>query len=191
MINSLHTLILATFIACLSLAVGKNHNSQPEPVLAYSSVDSSSLKLAQTPPVKTNQPTIGPGSRGEKVKELQEKLKELSYYQGEVDGVYGQGSRTAIREFQKSAGLTADGIAGSTTWELIETALAKQNQPTPPEEQEQKKDADQSTISLDIPKKPLLILSSAVLIYIVMLGGAAFFWSKALDFTKTESEEDG
>jgi len=188
MINRLHTLILATFIACLSLAVGKNHNSQPESALAYSSVNSSSLKVAQTTPVEANQPTIGPGSRGEKVQELQEKLKQLGYYQGEADGVYGPGTQTAIRKFQQSAGLGADGIAGSTTWERIETDLAEKIQPTP---EEQTEVVDQSTISINLPKKPLVVLSSAVLVYLVMLGGAAFFWSKELTVTNVEAEEDG
>lgn len=41
--------------------------------------------------------------------ELQHHLKALGYYNGEIDGKIGSGSRAAIEAFQKRNGLTADG----------------------------------------------------------------------------------
>ncbi len=41
--------------------------------------------------------------------ELQTRLKELGYYDGEVDGNFGSGSRAAIQAFQNRMGLSADG----------------------------------------------------------------------------------
>ena len=55
------------------------------------------------------------GSNGTEVMELQKKLKELGYYGGETDGVFGAATQNAVKKFQKSVGLTADGIAGSKT----------------------------------------------------------------------------
>lgn len=55
------------------------------------------------------------GSRGEEVRQVQKKLKELGLYTGSVDGVYGTGTQKAVRQFQKNCGLTADGIAGPKT----------------------------------------------------------------------------
>lgn len=55
------------------------------------------------------------GSNGAEVMELQKKLKELGYYGGETDGVFGAATQNAVKKFQKSVGLTADGIAGSKT----------------------------------------------------------------------------
>ena len=55
------------------------------------------------------------GSRGDEVRRIQKKLKSLGYYKGAVDGVYGTGTQKAVRSFQKSCGLTADGIAGPKT----------------------------------------------------------------------------
>lgn len=55
------------------------------------------------------------GSQGDEVRRIQKKLKSLGYYKGAVDGVYGTGTQKAVRSFQKSCGLTADGIAGPKT----------------------------------------------------------------------------
>lgn len=55
------------------------------------------------------------GSRGNEVRQIQKKLKELGYYKGSVDGIYGTGTQKAVRSFQKNCGITADGIAGPKT----------------------------------------------------------------------------
>lgn len=55
------------------------------------------------------------GSRGDEVRRVQSKLKELGFYSGKVDGIYGTNTRDAVRAFQKSVGITADGIAGQKT----------------------------------------------------------------------------
>lgn len=46
---------------------------------------------------------------------LQEKLKELGFNPGTVDGKFGAGTETALKAFQTSEGLLADGIAGPRT----------------------------------------------------------------------------
>ena len=55
------------------------------------------------------------GSCGEEVRRIQTKLKSLGFYSGAVDGVYGNATKKAVTQFQKSCGITADGIAGPTT----------------------------------------------------------------------------
>jgi N-acetylmuramoyl-L-alanine amidase len=55
------------------------------------------------------------GSRGEEVRKIQKKLKELGFYNGSVDGIYGNATKQAITAFQKSCGITTDGIAGKKT----------------------------------------------------------------------------
>ena len=55
------------------------------------------------------------GSRGNEVRQIQTKLRQLGYYKGAVDGIYGTLTRSAVRDFQRSCGLTADGIAGPKT----------------------------------------------------------------------------
>ena len=55
------------------------------------------------------------GSRGQEVREVQQKLRELGLYSGSVDGVYGTATQKAVRQFQKNCGLTVDGVAGPKT----------------------------------------------------------------------------
>ena len=55
------------------------------------------------------------GSRGNEVRQIQEKLKRWGYYNGAVDGIYGSKTLSAVKSFQRKNGLTVDGIAGSKT----------------------------------------------------------------------------
>jgi|GEM_PF-1250221 len=55
------------------------------------------------------------GDVGPDVSAVQRRLIDLGYYQGGVDGVYGQSTEAAVAAFQRSAGLNPDGIVGSNT----------------------------------------------------------------------------
>ena len=55
------------------------------------------------------------GSRGDEVRQIQEKLKRWGYYNGNVDGIFGSQTLEAVKYFQRKNGLTVDGIAGPTT----------------------------------------------------------------------------
>ena len=55
------------------------------------------------------------GSKGEEVRRIQKKLKELGHYNGNIDGIYGSATKKAVTSFQKSCGITADGVAGPKT----------------------------------------------------------------------------
>ncbi len=59
--------------------------------------------------------TYQKGSSGQKVTEIQTRLKEWGYYSGKVDGVFGSGTETAVKKFQRKNGLTADGKVGPAT----------------------------------------------------------------------------
>jgi peptidoglycan hydrolase-like protein with peptidoglycan-binding domain len=62
------------------------------------------------------------GSSGPEVKDLQEKLKELGFDPNGVDGNFGPGTESAVRAFQNSKGLDADGKAGPNTIAAIQSA---------------------------------------------------------------------
>ena len=55
------------------------------------------------------------GSRGSEVRTIQDKLKRWGYYTGNVDGIYGSLTVSAVKRFQQKNGLTVDGIAGTKT----------------------------------------------------------------------------
>ena len=54
-------------------------------------------------------------STGNEVSAIQQKLKERGLYTGNVDGIYGPNTQSAVIKFQKQQGLSADGIAGPAT----------------------------------------------------------------------------
>ncbi|MCA1993645.1 MAG: peptidoglycan-binding protein, partial [Coleofasciculus sp. S288] len=56
---------------------------------------------------------------GPLVKKLQEGLKEKGFNPGSIDGVFGLGTKAAVRSFQQANGLVADGIVGQKTWNAL------------------------------------------------------------------------
>ncbi len=59
------------------------------------------------------------GSTGEEVKSIQSVLKEKGYYSGNVDGIFGTGTKNAVKQFQSDCGLSADGIVGEKTLKAL------------------------------------------------------------------------
>ncbi len=87
-----------------------------------------SPKPSATPtpkPSATDDGTLRNGSSGQKVRELQQRLKDLGYYTGSVDGSFGSGTETALRTFQQNNGLTVDGVAGKNTLTQLNSSNAK------------------------------------------------------------------
>lgn len=63
--------------------------------------------------------TIQVGDSGDQVLELQEKLKQYGYYEGDIDGKFGNQTRRAVEAFQYQHGLSVDGIAGRNTLTVL------------------------------------------------------------------------
>ena len=59
--------------------------------------------------------TYRQGSTGAEVRTIQDKLKRWGYYDGQVDGIFGEATRRAVVKFQKKNGLQSDGIVGTNT----------------------------------------------------------------------------
>lgn len=59
------------------------------------------------------------GYTGDDVVTVQQRLKELGYYTGSIDGVYGSGSIAAATAFQKNNGLKVDGLTGQSTYAAL------------------------------------------------------------------------
>ena len=67
---------------------------------------------------------LSSGSKGEAVKRLQERLSELGYYDGKIDGKYASAVKSAVRAFQTANGLKATGSADSNTRKLMNGGTA-------------------------------------------------------------------
>lgn len=58
-------------------------------------------------------------SRGPQVELLQLGLKRAKFDPGVIDGIFGNNTYSALRSFQSSSGLEADGVAGARTWQRL------------------------------------------------------------------------
>ncbi len=56
-----------------------------------------------------------PMLRGDDVAEIQRRLGALGFDTGRVDGIFGDQTSAALKEFQRNAGLPVDGIVGAET----------------------------------------------------------------------------
>lgn len=66
--------------------------------------------------------SLAVGDQSEQVEELQRKLQHIGYYQGQVDGYFGELLEAAVREFQRAVGHEEDGRAGAEVWHEAEHA---------------------------------------------------------------------
>jgi len=65
--------------------------------------------------VEAVEATLSKGDKGDAVRALQQKLVELGYLSGAVDGDFGNMTRDAVIAFQKQAGLEATGVVDGAT----------------------------------------------------------------------------
>lgn len=110
--------ILSTLLLCMLLVQGT--------VLAEEIPTEEPVPETTAAPAYT---LLKSGSKGEEVKALQARLKELGYLETEPDGDFGNATRKAVKTFQKTAGIDADGLAGKETQRL----LFSEDAPTAPE----------------------------------------------------------
>ena len=66
-----------------------------------------------------SRPTLRQGDTGSDVSDLQSMLKELMYYNGNVNGNFDSATNLAVKSFQINNKLTADGIVGRNTWSAL------------------------------------------------------------------------
>ena len=81
--------------------------------------------MTSTEDYNAGYPVLRMGSTGSDVSDLQARLSELSYYTGTIDGKYAYETQQAVIEFQTRNGLTADGIAGRETQDLLYSGSAQ------------------------------------------------------------------
>jgi zinc D-Ala-D-Ala carboxypeptidase len=104
-------------------------NATPTPT-----ADTSSMLSVTIDPNNTPAPTamvLKRGMKSDAVRDMQQKLKDLGYYAGTVDGQFGDGTAEAVKLFQAQHGLAADGFAGEATLTLLNSGSAQIYVPTP------------------------------------------------------------
>lgn len=76
---------------------------------------SSAVTPTPSPTVTPPTDTLRSGASGAEVKQLQQRLSDLGYFTGTVDGKFGQATVKALKAFQKKNGLTQDAVYGAQT----------------------------------------------------------------------------
>ena len=64
-------------------------------------------------------PVLKKGTKGNITKLLQEQLATLQYLSGGVDGIFGSGTESSVKNFQNAKKLSCDGIVGRNTWKKL------------------------------------------------------------------------
>ena len=64
------------------------------------------------------------GAKGNEVKQVQQRLTDLGYFDGPVSGNYMNQTMAAMKQFQFINGLKDDGITGEATWTMLFSAEA-------------------------------------------------------------------
>ncbi|WP_243711162.1 L,D-transpeptidase family protein [Actinomadura sp. KC216] len=103
------------------------------------------------PPTPSPTPTqrkLKPGAKGEDVKALQRRLKELNYDPGKVDGKYGTSTQLAVWAFQAVNGMKQKGTLDKPFWE----ALASPEQPEP-----MAKKREKDRVDVDLKRQYLVL----------------------------------
>ena len=70
---------------------------------------------------------ISYGDRGNVVRAMQGRLQELGFFSGDVDGIFGDETQTAVKNFQTANGMQSTGTADEETVERMrsEDAVSK------------------------------------------------------------------
>ena len=73
--------------------------------------------------VASGYPLLRRGNRGVYVCILQDALINLGYNTGGLDGVFGANTYNSVLNYQKTRGLTVDGLVGNNTWRTLMTEV--------------------------------------------------------------------
>jgi peptidoglycan hydrolase-like protein with peptidoglycan-binding domain len=67
-----------------------------------------------------SRPTLSRDAAGQDVRRLQRALTAALGRTVSIDGQFGAGTETAVRDYQRSRGLSADGVVGPQTWDALQ-----------------------------------------------------------------------
>ncbi|GLZ10519.1 peptidoglycan-binding protein [Actinomadura sp. NBRC 104425] len=86
-------------------------------------------------------PTLKLGSKGDAVRQLQNRLKQLHYDPGTADGRFGTSTRMAVWAFQKVNRLTVNGTVDAAVWKALDA-------PRQPQPLTKRREADRVDVDL-------------------------------------------
>ena len=128
--SSRFLLILVVAIALVGSACGSDDDGATGDITSEGhgegEIDGHSLAVGEnTPTDPQGRFYLHQGDEGPDVETLQARLIELGAPLDGADGVYGDQTLHAVLAFQRSEGLTADGVVGTDTWATLDTPVGE------------------------------------------------------------------
>ena len=121
-------IVIGTVIAAALIvlaAVGLTHMTSTSTPAPAASTSAPAANPAQpTSPAQPTTPAVTPSAS---VKQLQQELGQLNYYEGPVDGLMGPQTVAAIKDLQRQAGLPQTGTMNAATQKALDNYLAHGN----------------------------------------------------------------
>ena len=103
--------------------IGKNDTPEdtttPAPNLSNYLVDDNENTVAVPDEPVVFSKKLKSGSKGKLVKQMQQRLAEIGYYDGPISGNFQKNTVRAVKTVQTQNGLESTGIVDETTWNLI------------------------------------------------------------------------
>ncbi len=87
-------------------------------MLSFGTILSLGMKKLSTPQLSSNQNVVT-AQTASQIQAVQQRLKELGYYDGPITGNYGPLTRAAVIKFQSDYGLNAEGYIGPQTLAML------------------------------------------------------------------------
>lgn len=115
-------IVIGVHSSNLNARVQLERAQTPTPLPAYGNV----MQVTIDPSLPTPGPLLRTGSTGQAVVDLQNRLMELGYYTGSVDGQFGPATENAVRLFQQQHNLDVDGKVGAQTSAVLYSTHASQ-----------------------------------------------------------------
>ena len=112
-VKRIAALLATMLLLCLWLAPAAMAETQAEETAQATEAPTEKPKVSAADLQAQGILTVG--AKGEDVKKCQQRLKDLGYLNGKVDGQFGGGTKRAVIAFQRRNGLTTDGVAGQDT----------------------------------------------------------------------------
>ncbi|MFG1999973.1 peptidoglycan-binding protein [Spirillospora sp. NPDC048911] len=122
-------------------------------------------------PAPPQHPKLKPGAKGAAVRELQQRLKQLNYDPGKVDGKYGIGTQMAVWAFQKVNRLKVSNTVGKSVWAALDA-------PKPPRPMAKGREADR--VDVDLRRQYLVVYKDGkpALITHISSGSGEYYCAK-------------
>ena len=150
----------STALLAASAPVGGDEAARSEQAAAEATAPAAPTTTTTTsPPEPPKPPVFRPGAKEPEVAGIQQRLADLKYDVGTVDGRYGETTAHAVMAFQKVHGLARDGLAGIQT---IGTMLGPIVDPPP-----LVPDGEPDRVEVDLARQVLFLYQGGALTKIV------------------------